>query len=69
MNETAAANAGRTIVVVAEARINSALISLWLGVPRDVGVTVAQNHFAVNSVVFHGNRVVLETVNDLCHEI
>ncbi len=56
-----------TIVLVADEKTTQIFIANWLGIPKDSVHIIRQEHCAVNSLVFHGNRVVIETVNDVCH--
>lgn len=58
---------GQTMVVVAEADSLAMAVSNWLGFDAADPSAVAQDDFAITTAVFHGNRVVLESVNDVCH--
>lgn len=63
----AAHHPGQTIVVVAEADALGVAVAGWLGFDAVCPPAVAQDDFAITTAVFHGNRVVLESVNDVCH--
>jgi broad specificity phosphatase PhoE len=62
-----AAHAGETVAVVAHKSVNRVLICAWLGLSVGRYKQMEQGNAAINSAVFDGNRVVLETVNDVCH--
>jgi alpha-ribazole phosphatase/probable phosphoglycerate mutase len=63
----ASTHPGQTVVVAAHRSVNRVLICHWLGL--DVGryKQIEQKNGAINSLLFNGNRVVIETVNDVCH--
>jgi len=63
----AALHKGQTIAVVAHRSVNRVLICHWLGIGVGRYKQIEQKNCAINSVVFIGNRVVVETVNDVCH--
>lgn len=67
MSRIAAAHRGETIVVVGHKSLNRVLICQWLGMDLSRYAQIEQKNAALNSAVFDGNRVVLETVNDVCH--
>lgn len=62
-----AAHPGETVAVVAHKSVNRVLICSWLGLPAGSYKQIEQDNVAINSAVFGGNRVVIETVNDVCH--
>lgn len=62
-----AGRSGASVAVILSPEKSSQLISKWLGLTPDGDCYVLQSSWAVNSIVLHGNRVVLETVNDVCH--
>lgn len=61
------AHPGQTVVVVAHKSVNRVLMCSWLGLDVGCYKRIEQLNVAINSVLFKGNRVVLETVNDVCH--
>ena len=63
----ASAHPGQTVVIVAHRSVNRVLVCHWLGL--DVGryKQIEQKNGAINSLLFNGNRVSIETVNDVCH--
>jgi alpha-ribazole phosphatase len=63
----AASHPGETIVIVAHRSVNRVLICAWLGMKPGRYKEIEQGNAAINSAVFTGNRVVLETVNDVGH--
>jgi alpha-ribazole phosphatase len=63
----AKAHPGQTVVIVAHKSVNRVLLCHWLGLSVGSYKQIEQDNGAINSVVFSGNRVVVETVNDVCH--
>jgi len=63
----AARHPGETAAVVAHKSVNRVLICCWLGLPVGRYKQIEQENGAINAAVFDGNRVVVETVNDVCH--
>lgn len=63
----ASSHPGRTIAIVGHRSLNRVLICHWLGLSIGRFREIEQANAAINSAVFDGNRVVLETVNDVCH--
>lgn len=64
-----AAHPGETVVIVAHKSVNRVLICSWLGLNPGRYRQIEQDNVAINSAVFDGNRVVIETVNDVCHSL
>jgi broad specificity phosphatase PhoE len=63
----AAVHPGQTAVVVAHKSVIRVLICSWLGLDLGMYKQIGQRNAAINSVLFQGNRVAVETVNDVCH--
>ncbi len=63
----AEAHRGQTVAVVAHKCVNRVLICEWLGLSIEHYREIEQQNTAINGIVVDGNRVVVETVNDVCH--
>lgn len=57
----------QTVAFVAHKTVNRMLICHWLDMDISRYREIGQYNSAVNIVKFIGNRVVIETVNDVCH--
>jgi broad specificity phosphatase PhoE len=62
-----AIHSSKTVAVVAHKSTNRVLICNWLGLGVNAYKRIEQDNSAINSAIFRGNRVVVETVNDVCH--
>jgi len=67
ISKIAERHSGETAVVVAHKSVNRVLICYFLGLPVRRYKEIKQDNTAINSLLFEGNRVVVESVNDVCH--
>jgi len=67
INRIAERHRGETTAVVAHKSVNRVLVCYFLGLPVGRYKEIKQDNTAINSLLFEGNRVVVETVNDVCH--